>query len=56
MTSSIFIYTADMARPNCPECGRPIIDQPDNPEVPWVARCSQGHKNTYQLETEEEQA
>lgn len=50
----IYTYTPDMTRPSCPDCGSFINDTSDNPELEWSATCSQGHRHTYQLDTEEE--
>jgi hypothetical protein len=49
-----YTYTPDMTRPQCVACGRPV-EQADNPEVPWIGTCSQGHEHEYQLDLEEEE-
>lgn len=50
---TVHTYTADMTRPECPDCGRYVAQATDTPEIEWVGTCDAGHAFTYQLDDEE---
>ncbi len=53
MSNTIYTYTPDMTRPNCPDCGSPV-EATNTPETAFEATCSSGHTRTYQLEDEDD--
>ena len=52
---SIYTYTPDMMRPECPVCGRYVQQTTDTPEIEWLGTCPNGHQHTFQLEEYEEE-
>ena len=51
--NEIYQYTPDMTRPLCPECGEPVQQDTDTPEIEWEGTCSGGHTFTFQLDDSE---
>ncbi len=49
----VYTYTPDMTRPMCPDCGAIVNQETDTPEIEWVGVCHNGHKNIFQLDTDE---
>jgi|TARA_Y100000589_G_scaffold332061_1_gene388941 hypothetical protein len=53
MANTVYTFTPDMTRPNCPECGAPV-ETTNTPDIPFKATCNAGHAHTYQMEHDEE--
>jgi hypothetical protein len=51
---TIYTYTPDMTRPDCPVCGSPVPQETNEPEIPWQGTCRAGHAFIFQLEDEDE--
>lgn len=49
-----FTYTAEFTHPFCPFCGSKVPCDTNEPTMPWIGTCLDGHTALYELDVEDD--